>query len=247
VRTVCPGVPTLLLCLALQATSDALLCGGVGTRSASATACRAPSPMGARVRREDFARAAALFMPVGGTGAGPSTGASAGGDGGGGDDMFAESDDEAAGVAPPASAAAPAAGAAGADANTPEAASVDRAAAAPDAAGTGAAREAATEGAAAVPPPHTSQNGGHAAEVAGTAAPAQSGVSEVVKHGGGGGAAAAGAAQWTGAAVDEDTYAEWPVKELQRFLTERGCDTAGIIDKAELVAEARPRRSRHTR
>ena len=246
VHTACPGVLTLLPHLTLQATGHALLCGKVLTHSASATACQAASPTGARVRREDFARAAALFMPVGGTGAGPSTGAGGGGDDGGGDDMFAESDDEAAGAAPPAGAAAPAAGAAGADTSTPAAASQERAAAAVDATGTGAAREAAMDGAAAVPPPRASQNGGDAAEVAGTAPSGQSDVSEAKKSGGGGGAAAAArapapAVAYAGTAVDEDTYAEWPVKELRRFLTERGRDTAGIVDKAELVAEARPR------
>lgn len=38
-------------------------------------------------------------------------------------------------------------------------------------------------------------------------------------------------------AAEADSYADWPVKELRRFLTERGHDLAGIVDKAELVAK----------
>lgn len=30
-------------------------------------------------------------------------------------------------------------------------------------------------------------------------------------------------------------YSNWPVKELARFLKERGQDPAGIIEKADLV------------
>ena len=37
-----------------------------------------------------------------------------------------------------------------------------------------------------------------------------------------------------GSAVD---YASWPIKELRRFLTERGEDSAGCTEKSELVAK----------
>ncbi len=32
-------------------------------------------------------------------------------------------------------------------------------------------------------------------------------------------------------------YSAWPVKELRRFLTERGKDSSGIVEKADLVAQ----------
>ncbi|KIZ04688.1 hypothetical protein MNEG_3275 [Monoraphidium neglectum] len=34
-------------------------------------------------------------------------------------------------------------------------------------------------------------------------------------------------------------YASWPIKELRRFLQERGQDTAGIVEKGDLVARVR--------
>ena len=39
-----------------------------------------------------------------------------------------------------------------------------------------------------------------------------------------------------GGATEVD-YASWPVKELARFLKERGIDPTGIVEKAELVAK----------
>ena len=35
---------------------------------------------------------------------------------------------------------------------------------------------------------------------------------------------------------DATNYASWPIKELRRFLAERGESAAGITEKAELVA-----------
>ncbi|GBF95150.1 hypothetical protein Rsub_07734 [Raphidocelis subcapitata] len=40
-------------------------------------------------------------------------------------------------------------------------------------------------------------------------------------------------------AGDDDGYDSWPIKELRRFLQERGEDTAGIVEKADLVARVR--------
>ncbi|KAK9818356.1 hypothetical protein WJX72_011218 [[Myrmecia] bisecta] len=37
----------------------------------------------------------------------------------------------------------------------------------------------------------------------------------------------------------EVDYSRWPIKELQRFLRERGVDSTGIVDKAELVAKVK--------
>ena len=34
-------------------------------------------------------------------------------------------------------------------------------------------------------------------------------------------------------------YASWPIKELRRFLTERGEDSSGCTEKAELAAKVR--------
>ncbi len=34
-------------------------------------------------------------------------------------------------------------------------------------------------------------------------------------------------------------YSSWPVKELARFLKERGVDPAGIVEKAELVSKVK--------
>ncbi|GAB4814666.1 hypothetical protein N2152v2_001712 [Parachlorella kessleri] len=40
-------------------------------------------------------------------------------------------------------------------------------------------------------------------------------------------------------AGDGTDYDSWPIKELRRFLTERGQDAAGIIDKADLVTKVK--------
>ena len=32
-------------------------------------------------------------------------------------------------------------------------------------------------------------------------------------------------------------YATWPIKELRRFLAERGVDSSGIVEKGDLVAQ----------
>jgi hypothetical protein len=32
-------------------------------------------------------------------------------------------------------------------------------------------------------------------------------------------------------------YSSWPIKELRRFLTERGQDPSGIVEKDDLVAK----------
>ena len=36
--------------------------------------------------------------------------------------------------------------------------------------------------------------------------------------------------------MDAVDYSSWPVKELIRFLRERGVDSAGITEKSELVS-----------
>ena len=41
------------------------------------------------------------------------------------------------------------------------------------------------------------------------------------------------------AQVDEVDYSAWPVKELARFLKERGHDPTGIVEKADLVAKVK--------
>jgi len=45
---------------------------------------------------------------------------------------------------------------------------------------------------------------------------------------------AAAAAAAAGDGVD---YSSWPVKELRRFLTERGADSSNIVEKGDLVAQ----------
>jgi CD2 antigen cytoplasmic tail-binding protein 2 len=53
----------------------------------------------------------------------------------------------------------------------------------------------------------------------------------------------AAAAQQTPAAAaaaaepDVVDYSSWPVKELRRFLTERGVDSSSIVEKGDLVSE----------
>ena len=39
-------------------------------------------------------------------------------------------------------------------------------------------------------------------------------------------------------AQETTDYASWPVKELRRFLQERGHDVTGTVEKADLVAQA---------
>ena len=41
------------------------------------------------------------------------------------------------------------------------------------------------------------------------------------------------------AQVEEVDYSAWPVKELARFLKERGHDPAGLVEKADLVAKVK--------
>ena len=41
--------------------------------------------------------------------------------------------------------------------------------------------------------------------------------------------------------ADRVDYSSWPVKELRRFLTERGVDPSSIVEKNDLVSQARPR------
>ncbi|PSC74352.1 CD2 antigen cytoplasmic tail-binding 2 [Micractinium conductrix] len=38
---------------------------------------------------------------------------------------------------------------------------------------------------------------------------------------------------------DQTDYSSWPIKELRRFLSERGVDGAGIVEKAELIAKVK--------
>lgn len=37
--------------------------------------------------------------------------------------------------------------------------------------------------------------------------------------------------------AEQVDYSAWPIKELRRFLTERGKDPSGIVEKADLVAQ----------
>ena len=37
--------------------------------------------------------------------------------------------------------------------------------------------------------------------------------------------------------AEQVDYSTWPIKELRRFLTERGVDASGIVEKADLVAQ----------
>lgn len=158
--------------------------------------------------------------------------------GGSADDMFADSDDEAGAPGPrtrpnppdPSSAAQrPAPSAAG---------SVPAGGAGPSHGGAGSGAEPdapAARGAAGLA---VAQVGGSSASVAearnGTAG-ANGIPSAAVAPAGNGHAAAAAPAQ------DADDYASWPVKELRRFLQERGMDLGGIVDKSELVAKVRVR------
>eukprot|EP00798_Chlamydomonas_sp_ICE-L_P009845 gene9845-7732_t len=41
------------------------------------------------------------------------------------------------------------------------------------------------------------------------------------------------------AAAEEDGYGKWPIKELKRFLGERGVDASNIVEKMDLVAQVR--------
>lgn len=52
------------------------------------------------------------------------------------------------------------------------------------------------------------------------------------------GSSSAAAATYSAAKEAEQVdYATWPIKELRRFLTERGVDTVGVVEKADLVAQ----------
>ena len=58
--------------------------------------------------------------------------------------------------------------------------------------------------------------------------------SQQVLNGSSSAAAAPSAAAREAEGVD---YSTWPVKELRRFLTERGINASGIVEKADLVAQ----------
>ena len=174
------------------------------------------------LHREDFKRAAALFAPVDPAGAGRSGDAAA-------DDMFAESDDEAAPGTPSRSPA---------RADPAPAEPSNLAATAGPALGQGGAAAA------------TGQNGSAAETRAVAAAGDAARRSEEGNVGVASGSAALAAPSAGPAApvhqqqqleaapaAEADGYADWPVKELRRFLTERGHDLAGIVDKVELVAK----------
>lgn len=70
--------------------------------------------------------------------------------------------------------------------------------------------------------------GPSAPEVAAAAASAASAAAAAAAAAGGGGVGDGG--------VD---YASWPIKELRRFLQERGQDTSGIVEKQDLVARVK--------
>ena len=57
------------------------------------------------------------------------------------------------------------------------------------------------------------------------------------------GSSSSAAAQLSAAPEAEQVdYSAWPIKELRRFLTERGQDPSGIVEKADLVAQVTPAR-----
>ena len=174
------------------------------------------------LRREDFERAAALFAPVDPAGAGPSGAAVA-------DDMFAESDDEAAPGTPsrsPARADPAAAETSTLAAIAGPAPGQGRAAAATcQSGGAAETRAAAAAGDAA----RKSEEGsvGVASGLAALAAPSAGPAAPVHQQ----------QRPEAATAAEADSYAGWPVKELRRFLTERGHDLASIVDKVELVAK----------
>ena len=51
------------------------------------------------------------------------------------------------------------------------------------------------------------------------------------------GSSSAAAMLATKSGAEQADYAAWPIKELRRFLTERGVDSSGIVEKADLVAQ----------
>lgn len=99
-------------------------------------------------------------------------------------------------------------------------------------------------GAAAVAANESDSSGIAAAAAGGSSTAANGGA--VAAAGGGGApqaaaaAAEAGAAAAAGAAEGEGVdYSIWPVKELRRFLTERGVDSSSIVEKGDLVNQVR--------
>ena len=164
-------------------------------------------------------------------------------DGGAADDMFADSDDEA-GAPGPSTRPNPPNPSSAAQRPAPSAAGGAPAGAAGPSHGcaeTGAEPHAPTAQVAAAPA--VAQDGGSGAQRASaSAAEARDGTagangtpSAAAAPAGNGHAAAAAPAQ------EADDYASWPVKELRRFLQERGADLGGIVDKSELVAKVRAR------
>ena len=51
------------------------------------------------------------------------------------------------------------------------------------------------------------------------------------------GSSAAAVTVATESQAEQVDYAAWPVKELRRFLSERGVNSSGIVEKADLVAQ----------
>ncbi len=57
-----------------------------------------------------------------------------------------------------------------------------------------------------------------------------------------GSSSAAAAIRSAAPEAEQVDYSTWPIKELRRFLTERGRDHSGIVEKADLVAQVTPAR-----
>jgi CD2 antigen cytoplasmic tail-binding protein 2 len=92
--------------------------------------------------------------------------------------------------------------------------------------------------------------GGESTAMRAPAAAAAAGGSSTAANGAAAAAAAAGSAAQAEAGAAGDAaaaeaavvdYSSWPVKELRRFLTERGVDSSSIVEKGELVNEVGPK------
>ena len=186
--------------------------------------------------REDFERAAALFAPV------DPQPSSVAGDGSA-DDMFADSDDEAGAPGPSTRPSPPDPSSAAQRPAPGTAAGAPPGGAGPSRGGADSGAEPDAPAAQVAAAPAVAQDGGSGAQRASaSAAEARDGTAgangtpcAAAAPAGNGHAAAAAPAQ------EADEYASWPVKELRRFLQERGADLGGIVDKSELVAKVRVR------
>ena len=163
--------------------------------------------------------------------------------GGSADDMFADSDDEA-GAPGPSTRSNPPNPSSAAQRPAPSAAGgAPAGGAGPSHGGAGSGAEPDAPASQCAAAPAVAQDGRSGAQrTSASAAEARDGTagangapSAAAVPAGNSHAAAAAPAQ------EADDYASWPVKELRRFLQERGVDLGGIVDKSELVAKVRVR------